>query len=516
MPRMTDTAFALPQGDEVDSRVGLKTAIGAAWMVLLRTAFRALGLVSSLILVRLLSPQDFGIVALATVAFSTLDLATEFSIGLALVKMRNPERRHYDTAQTLMVLRGFLIGALMALLAHPLAAFLDEPRIVPVIYVLTVWPVLQGFENVALIDFQRDFQYGKIFRFQLIGKLVGFCVVIPLAYWTRSYWSIAIGAFAARFVTVPLSYAIHPYRPRPSLQALNELFSFSKWLLITNMLSMINDYLMVFLLGRIGGAASVGLYQVAGEVAALPASEVATPVRRVAYVGYAKVHDDTDKLRAQFLSGISLLLMMIVPASVGIAAAGELVTYVGLGSQWTAAVPIVRMCALYTLIDAIGQFTHNVYIVKDRQALYVRVMAVNIASRVAITVAAGLYGGMLWAVGALLATSVVNAAQWFAQLAPILQFRLRDLVAGTWRTIVAALAMTVLVRAELTWWPAAPGTAILPLQALVVCGSGALLHVGVQVSLWLLAGRPDGPERQCLDRLPGLKRRLRFAARAAA
>ncbi len=58
--------------------------------------------------------------------------------------MRNPERKHYDTAQTLMVLRGFLIGGLMALLAEPLAAFLDEPRIVPVIYVLTLWPILQG------------------------------------------------------------------------------------------------------------------------------------------------------------------------------------------------------------------------------------------------------------------------------------------------------------------------------------------------------------------------------------
>ncbi len=76
---------------------------------------------------------------------------------------------------------------------------------------------------------------------------------------------------------MPLSYFMHPYRPRPSLAALRELFGFSKWLLITNMLSMVNDYMMVFLLGRIGGAPAVGLYQVAGEVAALPASEIATP-----------------------------------------------------------------------------------------------------------------------------------------------------------------------------------------------------------------------------------------------
>src|SRR4051812_20842984 len=99
-----------------------RVAIGAALMVAMRVAFRGIGLASTLILVRLLSPEDFGLVGFVTIAYSVLEQLSDFSSSVALIRMKSPERRHYDTAWTLGVFRGLLSGVLFAFAAPFLAA----------------------------------------------------------------------------------------------------------------------------------------------------------------------------------------------------------------------------------------------------------------------------------------------------------------------------------------------------------------------------------------------------------
>jgi lipopolysaccharide exporter len=488
--------------------LGRKVAAGAAWMVALRTAFRFVGLISTLVLVRLLAPQDFGLAALASMAYAMLDLASDVSINLALVQMRAPSRAHYDTAWTLVVLRGFVIAAVMIATAPMMADFLDEPRVVNMIYVLSVAPILQGFENVGLIEFQRELRFDRIFWYQLANKIVSFLVVIPAAIVLRNYWALVLGAFAGRFITIPLSYAMHPFRPRFSLRAFGDLFDFSKWLFVTNLLTMVDSYLMTLLLGRTAGAAAVGTFQVANQIASLPASEVAAPVRRPIYAGYARVKDDLQALRAQIVQGFGFLMLLVIPMSVGLAAACELVQRLGLGAKWADAAPIVALCAFYALFDAIGQFTHNIYLVREEQKRFVRIMAGNILLRIVLVILAAIYGGVVWAVGALAATALVNAVMWFARLLPLVGLRAAEPLSVVWRSFAAAGVMAVAVRLAIGLWPAEHAIGPLLLQTVLICGGGAVVHVTVQTLLWLACGRPEGPERHLLDQLPAMRRKV--------
>jgi O-antigen/teichoic acid export membrane protein len=376
------------------------------------------------------------------------------------------------------------------------------------IYVLSFAPILQGFENVGLIEYQRDLRFDRIFWYQLVSKVASFLIVIPAAIVLQNYWALVLGAFAARFITIPLSYAIHPFRPRFSLRAFGDLFDFSKWLFVTNMLTMVDSYLMTLLLGRTAGAAAVGTFQVANQIASLPASEVAAPVRRPIYAGYAKVKDDMAALRTQIVSGFGFLMLLVIPMSVGLAAACELVQRLGLGAKWEDAAPIVALCAMYALFDAIGQFTHNIYLVRGEQKRFVRIMAGNIALRVTLVIVAGVYGGVLWAVAALAGTALLNAVMWFAKLLPLVGLRAREPFAVVWRSFAAAGAMAVTVRAAIYAWPPEHALGPLALQTLLVCGLGAVVHVTVQALLWLACGRPRGPEQQLLDQLPAVRRKV--------
>ena len=161
----------------------MKKAIakGAAWMLLARLAERCLGLVSLLVLARVLVPADFGLVAMAMSVIAFVELASTFGFDLALIQREHLTREHYDTAWTFQVAVGFLCAGLIAAAAYPSAWFYDEPRLIPVMFVLAISRVLQSFENIGTVDFRRRMDFSREFAFSAWKKIVGFVITVALA-----------------------------------------------------------------------------------------------------------------------------------------------------------------------------------------------------------------------------------------------------------------------------------------------------------------------------------------------
>ncbi|MBO0712758.1 MAG: oligosaccharide flippase family protein, partial [Acetobacteraceae bacterium] len=128
--------------------LGRHVAAASLFMIGLRMCFRMIGVVSTLILVRLLAPTDFGIVGLAMAVASGLDLLTEASLGMALIRLPEMTRAHLDTAFTFQILRGLLIGLVLASTAGLAASWMNEPRVRPIMWVLSATAIVQGFENI--------------------------------------------------------------------------------------------------------------------------------------------------------------------------------------------------------------------------------------------------------------------------------------------------------------------------------------------------------------------------------
>jgi lipopolysaccharide exporter len=492
----------------VDQSLGKRVAKGAAWMVLKRLAFKGIGLISTLILVRLLAPDAFGLAAIASTAYDTLNAISDLSFSLALVKMKEPTRAQYDSAWTLTVLRGFVIGGAIIVSAPWIAEAMREPRLVDVTRVMALYPIIWGFENVGLIDFQRDLRFDRLFVYDVLGKVAGFVTVIPAALILHNAWAVVLGTIAPKLVQVPASYIMHPYRPRISFRAGGELLNFSKWLFATNIFSLINDYLIIILIGRIGGASSVGLFRTAEQVGILPVSEVAAPIRGPMYAGYAKVLHDRERLCRHVVDGLSLTLMIITPLSIGIALTAKLIEQVALGAEWAGAAPFIQVCAFYALFQGIGEFTHNLYVVKDRQRRFVAIMGVTVAIRVVLVVWAGLTYGVLPAAAMFAVTSFFSSAIWFSQLTVMIGLSVGRTLAAVWRTFTATGIMSAGVYYFLSIWPyggTMPGRILELILAVLL---GGVLYIGPLLGLWLLCGRPAGPEDHAAKAIPQLLARL--------
>jgi len=501
-----------PVQDAVDlSAIRRGVITGASFMVLLRLSFRLVGIVSTLVLVRVLSPSDFGLFGLVTGASAVLDTLSQLSLQIALLRMPAPSKAHFDTAWTLGILRALLFALMLAGCATFLSDFVHDARLQAICYALAAIIFLQGFENIALVEYQREFRYDKVFLYQLAGKLSGFVIGLAAAFLLRNYWALVIGTAVQRLFVIPLGYGMRPYRPRFDLSEWRHFFHFSKWLMVTNTLWVVDGSMIMFVLGRIVGASGIGLYQIANQVGSLPASEIAAPIRDPAAAGYARASKAPDLMRESFLENLGLLVAVVMPLSLGIAVMAEPITLIFLGAKWAAAAPVMAYCALFALFDCIAHFPGALYIVLDRQKALVYVLAVTLAIRVPAVIIAAKLGGMTGAMMALTASAFLNMFIWNAAVPAILNLKLSDILRVTWRSILSGIVMMAAVYLMMKSWPASD-LALLRFVAIALAGGVVLL--AVQFSLWMISGRPHSAESMALSLAATLLRRLNLGARS--
>lgn len=484
---------------------------GASFMVLLRLSFRLVGIVSTLVLVRVLSPSDFGLFGLVTGASAVLETLSQLSLQIALLRMPAPSKAHFDTAWTLGILRALLFALMLAGCATFLSDFVHDARLQAICYALAAIIFLQGFENIALVEYQREFRYDKVFLYQLAGKLSGFVIGLAAAFLLRNYWALVIGTAVQRLFVIPLGYGMRPYRPRFDLSEWRHFFHFSKWLMVTNTLWVVDGSMIMFVLGRIVGASGIGLYQIANQVGSLPASEIAAPIRDPAAAGYARASKAPDLMRESFLENLGLLVAVVMPLSLGIAVMAEPITLIFLGAKWAAAAPVMAYCALFALFDCIAHFPGALYIVLDRQKALVYVLAVTLAIRVPAVIIAAKLGGMTGAMMALTASAFLNMFIWNAAVPAVLNLKLSDILRVTWRSILSGIVMMAAVYLMMKSWPASD---LALLRFLAIALAGGVVLLAVQFSLWMISGRPHSAESMALSLAATLSRRLNLGARS--
>jgi len=284
---------------------------GAIWMLSARMLMRASGLINVMILARLLPPADFGVVGLTAALIGAFEAMSDLSMNTAIVRHPDPKKKHYHTAFTIGVMRGFLIGALALLCAEPLADFYGDERLRYVAWALALQSVIFGFTNIGIADFHRDFTFGKDFAYMAARKLGGSIASVgfALTIWP-DYRALVAGLLIGSIASVAASYILHPMRPRYSLEAFKELFGFSKWMLATNLLDFAHRRCDALIIGKTLGLTQLGFHALAMELANLVSDDFAQPLRRATMPGFAKLQSNLNELRAQFSSAYGASMVM--------------------------------------------------------------------------------------------------------------------------------------------------------------------------------------------------------------
>jgi O-antigen/teichoic acid export membrane protein len=477
-----------------------KMAKGAAWMVLFKLVERSIGLVSTLILARLLMPTDFGIVAMAMSFIFMAELLTAFGFDIALIQNQQASRAHYDTAWTGNLLLGLAICVLMVALAAPIAEFYRKPEVFWVVMAVSLGPLIGGFENIGVVTFRKELNFRREFWYQLSRKAIGFLVVIPLAFILRSYWALVAGILVSRLASTVISYLMHPFRPRFSLEKLRELFGFSRWLLFNNMVTFFKERSSDFFIGRLLGPAPLGIYNLSYELANLPSTELSAPINRALLPGFAKLATP-EEVAAAYRNALGMLALVALPAAFGIFAVAPYLVPVVLGTKWLEATPLIEVLAFNGALLLIHSSMCGVLIgrgfperVTITNALYVGMLLVLLA-------AFAYRFGVVGAAYAALLTSILSTPIYLHQMKRCLGVRSGVFLRAIVRPLLAAALMAAAVRVALP--AASPHTAFVTLVTWLAAGValGVVSYVAVIAVSWLAAGRPAGAESVVYERV---------------
>jgi PST family polysaccharide transporter len=465
---------------------------------------RVLGFASTLVLARLLTPTDFGLVAMAVVVTAGLELLTLFNLDMALVQVKQLERRHLDSAWTVNLALGSALALAITVLTIPVAAFYREPRLEWLMPVLALKYLIESAANPGVVEFRRALAFRPEFHLQIWPKFAGIAVALPLAWWWRDYRALLAGLLVNATVACLLSYALHPYRPSWCLSEARGLFHFSRWLLLNNMMSFLRTRGADLIVGRMLGPASLGIFTVAWELSHLPSTEFLGPVNRVLFPSYVQLAHDPERLRDGFRVTLGWVTLIILPLCAGVAALAYPFVRVLLGEKWLEAVPLVAVLAIAGAALVPQATTGSVYNALGKPSLVALTGALHACILIPLLLAATPRYGLLGAATATLAYSVVGCIVTYCIFLRKTPIRLGDLVRVCWRPLIGCIALYAGVRLFVTGRTHAEGFVDNAVTLLAGSLIGAAIYVAVVLLLWLLAARPESAEQTL----------LRYASRA--
>jgi O-antigen/teichoic acid export membrane protein len=329
-------ALIRPSNDRLFSRV----MSAGFWSAALRIALRMSVLVRTVILARLLVPDDFGLMAIATISILFVERLAEGGIDAAIIQRRGDVRLYLDAAWTLQIARSLATAAIIFLSAPYIAVFFDAPEVQPIIRVLIVSLILKGFTNVAVVLFQKDLRFDRHFALEMSGQGVDVVVSIAFAFALQSVWALVFGAIAGSASRLVASYVLDSYRPRIKWNwiQIRSLFTFGKWILAGHFLHFVSSNVSDIVVGRLLGVTSLGLYRMASNFGGVMTTEITGVAHQVAFPTYSKLQGSADRLRQAYMGSLHLISFIGFPAGIGIVVVAPDLVHGLLGAQW---VPII-------------------------------------------------------------------------------------------------------------------------------------------------------------------------------
>jgi PST family polysaccharide transporter len=494
----------MSEGEQLTRR----TAAGAGTLVVTRLVTRGIDFVSLAILARLLTPADFGLIAIAMTLVLICEAITDLPISQAVVRLPFLNNDHLDTAFTISVLRGCAIAAALCLLAWPFALLYRDMRLVGLVCALGLAPALRGVCNPRFANFARNLDFRREMLVEIGTKVTSLAVAATVAWTTRSYWALAAGTIAGPLAMNLLAYAIAPWRLRFTLVEWPVFARFLSWASAGQVLNAFSWQIDQLTLGRFVARQQLGFFTIASTLAFLPFQVVITQVARPVVAGLAKLQGDPPRLAAAYCLGTNTLITLCMPVMVGLSELADPIVQLALGPKWAQAADILRWLSLATIPAIFVAPAGALAMALNRTDLGFRLSAAEFAVRLPLTCLAAVQAGVPGVILARATATLLTTLYAMRLVRTMIGLAISTQIVGAWRAIVASIVLAGTVDAA--WRIAPPVTSPLLLGVCLAATAfwGGLLYVGTVLLLWRMADRPAGPEHRAVALVAALSNRL--------
>ena len=475
------------------SSVSHRTATASIWTISGKFLARLLDFVSLLVLARLLSPADFGIVAIATSVLVIVEAILDLPLTQALVRIPSPSERMFATAFTLSLMRGTAISLLMIVVAWPMALFYNDPRLFPLVAVISIAPAMRSVISPRMVLFMQRFDFRREFALDLLAKGATLIFSVGVVLATDSYWGLAIGAVAGPTTSTIVSYIFAPMRPRLSLSEWKHFQDMVGWNTVSQVLNSLNWQMDRLMLPRFTSLSTYGAFSVADNLAGIPYQTFVGPLMRPLMAAFSNVGDRGQQITA-YLKATNAIMVVAAPILLVIILLAEPIVRIVVGEKWIVAAPILQWLCIVSLIGLPTTIMPSLVMVLDKTRYVALRMFAEFAVRAPVTVVGVVMFGLEGALAARVIAAVVAYLVCLVIMQRLIGVSIGAQLYAFVRPLVACVPMVgflLLIQPVLVAMP-------LGLELVIVvgfCSIGALALFWVfSLLLWQAVGRPDGLE----------------------
>ena len=377
-----------------DPTIGNRALSHGKWIVSAPIVAKAVGLVATMVLARLLAPAQFGVMAFAGTAVAFVAVFQDLGITQALISHPGDIRERLRPALVLSAGSALVFYLTLAALAYPLAAFVGEPLLGPVLLVFGSVVVLQTFGQVQHALLVRGERYRALFFVTLAQALAYVGVAVGLASAGFGVWSLVFGHVAAQLVRTLSLWMLSTWRPfgrgaRGKLWSAG-LVRFGGALTLVNVLDWAADGWVFLSIGKLLGSESLGLYNLSFEAARMAYFGLPALAASVVLTSYSSLLDDPVELRRLMLKGLRVVHGLAFPIAACIAALAPWIVPLVWGSKWDGAVPLLTVMALLGFSAPLGNVLLPYFVSSGKLRFLVWLTAIRLVLyAIVITAAAG-------------------------------------------------------------------------------------------------------------------------------
>jgi PST family polysaccharide transporter len=325
-----------------------------AWTGVAKWGSQILTWGATLVVARLLLPEHYGIVGMATIYLGLVTVVNEFGFGAAIVSLRDLSDKEIAELNTVSVLFGIVSFALSFAAAGPLAAFFDTPELVPVVVVMSASFLIAAFRTVPQAVLQRELHFPRLAVIEGVQSILRALFMIVLAVGGMGYWTLVLGNVVGTLFWTALTLAVKRQSfAIPRWRDIGSAIRFSWHILGARIGWYVYSHADFAIAGRLLGKGPLGSYSLAWSTAGMPVEKVTALVGRVTPAIFSAVQNDKESLRRYLVLLTEGIALVTFPAAIGLALTADIFVPFVLGEQWRGAIVPLQLLALYATFRSI-------------------------------------------------------------------------------------------------------------------------------------------------------------------
>ncbi|MGB9627198.1 MAG: MOP flippase family protein [Thermodesulfobacteriota bacterium] len=422
------------------------TTSSVRWSSIAQIGKQFMQWVTTLVLTQQLSPNDFGLISMALVVTGFISLFNNLGTSAAIIQKDFLSEALLSSLFWINLVFGLLSMVLIILVA-PIASYIyHEPRVIPILRVLSFSFLISGLSIIQQALFERDLAFQRLAKIELVAVTSGSVVGIVLAFLGASVWSLVFQTLVTGTIITILLWTFSEWKPRfifcwkdvksVSRYSLN-LFGFH----IFNYFSRNADYLLI---GRFLGAQNLGYYTIAYRIMFYPIQTISSVIGRVMFPVYSQIQNDNIQFRNIYLSVTASIAVFTFPIMVGLWGISRLFTITLLGSKWEPIIYLLKILAPVGMVQSIITTVGTIYQAKGRTDWMLRLgIVVGFSTIIAFVI------GLKWGItGIAISYAIVTGIFIYPNLAipyKLINLPIRDLGKSIWRPFFACMVMLIVV-----------------------------------------------------------------------